>query len=75
MDRLLSEALDLAGRALQAEDAFPEVLVEGTASVLGRPELADLARVQRVLDTFAEKASRRLMDCAIGIERAVASAQ
>ena len=30
-------------------------MVEGTAQLLAQPELADLARVRRLLDTFAER--------------------
>jgi heat-inducible transcriptional repressor len=54
MDRLLASAIDLARDALIAGD--PELRVEGTSSLLMRPELADVERVRRLLDTFADKA-------------------
>lgn len=51
----------LAGALRLAEDAIhgsgeQDVLVEGASSLLGRPELSDLGRVRRMLDTFADKA-------------------
>ena len=54
MDRLLASAIELAREALIADD--PDLLVEGTSSVLARPELADVERMRRLLDTFADKA-------------------
>ena len=56
VDRLLANAIELAERAL-VEAPVPELLVQGTASVLDLPELADLERVRRLLDTFADHAS------------------
>ncbi len=55
VDRLLASAIELARQALTAGDD-PDLLVEGTASVLARPELSDVERVRRLLDTFADKA-------------------
>jgi heat-inducible transcriptional repressor len=55
VDRLLSDAIVLADRALE-HDEPPELLVEGTNTMLAVPELADLNRVQRLLDTFSQKA-------------------
>jgi heat-inducible transcriptional repressor len=55
MDRLLASAMELARQALVAGDP-PDLLVEGTSSILTRPELADVERVRRLLDTFADKA-------------------
>ncbi len=55
VDRLLANAIGLARQALVA-DAAPDLLVEGTNVVLARPELADVDRVRRLLDTFADKA-------------------
>lgn len=55
VDRLLADAIDLAGRAL-AQEVPPEVLVQGTASLLDAPELADLHRVQRLLEAFTHRA-------------------
>jgi heat-inducible transcriptional repressor len=54
MDRLLASAMDLARQALIAGD--PDLLVEGTSTVLARPELSDIDRVRRLLDTFDDKA-------------------
>lgn len=54
MDRLLASAMELARQALVADD--PDLLVEGTSSILMRPELADVERVRRLLDMFADKA-------------------
>lgn len=54
MDQLLASAIQLARRALTAGN--PDLLVEGTTSILARPELADVDRVRRLLDTFADKA-------------------
>jgi heat-inducible transcriptional repressor len=54
MDQLLASAIELARQALVAGD--PDLLVEGTSSILMRPELADVERVRRLLDTFADKA-------------------
>ncbi len=55
VDRLLASAIELAEKAL-AGTPEPELLVQGTASVVGRPELADLDRVRRLLDTFSDHA-------------------
>ena len=54
MDRLLASAIALARQALVAGN--PDLLVEGTTSVLMRPELSDVERVRRLLDTFDDKA-------------------
>ena len=54
MDRLLASAIALARQALVAGD--PDLLVEGTTSVLMRPELSDVDLVRRLLDTFDDKA-------------------
>jgi heat-inducible transcriptional repressor len=55
VDQLLASAIQLAERALAAEQQ-PEVRFEGTAAVLGYPELGNLDRVRRLLDTFSDKA-------------------
>ena len=55
MDRLLANAVDFARQALLDSDR-PDVLVEGTAALLSRPELNDIERVRRLLETFADKA-------------------
>ncbi len=55
VDRWLSAAITLARRAVDGS-ATKEVLVEGTTSLLDKPELSDLGHVRRMLDTFADKA-------------------
>ena len=55
VDRWLSQALDLARRAVAGQPT-PEVLVEGTTTLLDLPELRNLENVRKVLDTFADKA-------------------
>ena len=55
VDQLLASAIDLARRALVVGDN-PDLLVEGTSSILARPELADVELVRKLLDTFADKA-------------------
>jgi heat-inducible transcriptional repressor len=55
MDRLLANAMNFARQAL-LESERPDVLVEGTAALLSQPELNDIERVRRLLETFADKA-------------------
>jgi heat-inducible transcriptional repressor len=55
VDQLLANAIELADRALAGE-SVPALRFEGTAAVLSYPELGDLDRVRRLLDTFADKA-------------------
>lgn len=55
MDRLLALAIELARKGLDSSDE-QDVLVDGTSMLLGHPELADVARVRRLLDTFTDKA-------------------
>jgi heat-inducible transcriptional repressor len=55
VDRWLAQAISLARRALGGPSG-QEVLVEGTASLLDQPELADLGHIRRMLDTFADQA-------------------
>jgi heat-inducible transcriptional repressor len=55
MDRLLSNAISLARLALEGEDSR-DLVVEGAAGLLGRPELGSVDRVRRLLDLFDEKA-------------------
>ena len=54
VDLLLARAISLARRGLEEQTA-PGVFVEGTAQILARPELGDVARVRRLLDTFADR--------------------
>ena len=56
VDRLLASAIELAESAFAGRDDR-DLLVEGTSSLLRLPELADVNRVRRLLDTFADKAS------------------
>lgn len=57
MDQLLSLTLDLASRSIDFSSAPGRgVLVDGTSTVLGQPELADVTRVRRLLETFQDKA-------------------
>ena len=67
MDRALSLALQLAKSGLDV-DQGPEVLVDGTTALLAQPELADIQRVRRMFDTFANKARlvRMLNQCIQG---------
>ena len=55
LDELVSNAITLAQKALVSDD-LPNLLVEGTVSIIGQPELSDVPRVKRLLETFAEKA-------------------
>ena len=54
VDLLLARAISLAQRGLEPS-AGPDVLVEGTSQLLARRELEDVARVRRLLDTFADR--------------------
>jgi len=55
MDRVLARTLELAQVGL-AGGGGPGVVVDGTSMLLAKPELADLARVRRMFDAFADKA-------------------
>jgi heat-inducible transcriptional repressor len=55
LDELLADAVDLAQQTLGADDG-PGLLVEGTEVVLRRPELSDIPRVRRLIETFTDKA-------------------
>jgi heat-inducible transcriptional repressor len=54
VDRMLAKTIELAREGL-ALDAAPEVLVDGASAILARPELADIQRVRRMFETFADK--------------------
>ncbi len=56
VDRLLANAIALAQAALSGGRA-PELVVEGTEVLLHQPELSDLERVRRLLDTFSDRAT------------------
>lgn len=55
VDRLLARAISLAGQALQTSQD-PDLIFEGTTTLLGHPQLTDVGRVRTLLDTFADKA-------------------
>jgi len=55
VDELLSSAISLARVALE-EDGGQDLVVEGTAGILGQPELGSIERVRCLLDMFDEKA-------------------
>jgi len=54
VDRLLARAIRLANQGL-ASRGERDLVVEGTAHLVGRGELSDVERVRRLLDTFAER--------------------
>ena len=55
LDELVSNAISLAEKAL-VTDTMPNLLVEGTVAIIGQPEVSDVPRVKRLLETFADKA-------------------
>ena len=55
MDRMLALAIALAREGLDLNGG-QEVLVDGASVLLGQPELADIQRVRRMFDAFADKA-------------------
>lgn len=55
VDRLLSTTLEMARQGFDVPGG-PEVLVDGTTAVLAQPELSDVQRVRRLIETFADKA-------------------
>jgi heat-inducible transcriptional repressor len=67
VDELLGSTLELARRSLDLT-ADREVVVDGTSAVLDKPELADVLRVRRLIETFADKARlvRMLNACVRG---------
>jgi len=68
LDEMLADAMDLAQQALGADET-PGLLVEGTEVVLGQPELSDLPRVRRLIETFTDKADLvRMLNQLIGGE-------
>lgn len=56
MDRMLALAIQLAGQGLVDLPGGPEVLVDGAPALLSHPEMADIQRVRRMFDAFADKA-------------------
>lgn len=55
-DALLRHALSLADRALATVQQPAEILVEGTAQLIQRPEFADIERARSALKTLEDKA-------------------
>ena len=55
VDQILGTTLALAKRSLD-QVAEREVLVDGTSMILGQPELSDVVRVRRLIETFTDKA-------------------
>ncbi|HYO13177.1 MAG TPA: heat-inducible transcriptional repressor HrcA [Thermoanaerobaculia bacterium] len=54
MDRMLAVTIDLARSGLDV--GTPGVLMDGTTMLLTKPELADVQRVRRLFEAFADKA-------------------
>ncbi len=55
MDELMNRAVVMAEKGLDLELA-PQLVVQGTESLLDQPELSDLTRVRRLLETFTDRA-------------------
>jgi heat-inducible transcriptional repressor len=55
VDRFLARTIELACDGL-AVATKQEVLVDGASALLARPELADIQRVRRMFEAFADKA-------------------
>ncbi len=55
VDQQLARTIDLARKAVSRTETT-SVLVRGARGLLDQPELSDVNRVQRMLDTFADKA-------------------
>jgi len=55
VDKILGTTLELAKRSLD-QVAGHDVLVDGTSMILDQPELSDVVRVRRLIETFTDKA-------------------
>jgi heat-inducible transcriptional repressor len=55
VDRILSDAINLAGQALEPVGR-KDLVVEGTLGLLDQPELGSVSQVRCLLDMFDEKA-------------------
>jgi heat-inducible transcriptional repressor len=67
-DRVLSQALSLSQKALQAE-ADEELYVEGASQILDYPEFADLEKIRALFRAFEEKQQLiRLLDESLASE-------
>jgi heat-inducible transcriptional repressor len=56
VDELMRRSIHLAQRGLEAGHEPPDVLVEGAEVLLEQPELADVERIRRIFEAFADKA-------------------
>ena len=54
VDKLMQRSIVLASRGLDASST-PGVLVEGTESLFEQPELADVDRIRKLFEAFADK--------------------
>jgi len=54
-DRMLRDAATLGTRYLETEPGERRVVVDGTTNILNHPELADIATMRRLFETFEEK--------------------
>ncbi len=55
MDRLMALTISLAEQGLAVRDV-PELMVDDASPLLSHPELADISRVRRMFEAFADKA-------------------
>ena len=55
VDRLLSNAITLGTRYLEAETEERRMLLDGTTNIMKHPELSDTETVRRLFETFEEK--------------------
>jgi heat-inducible transcriptional repressor len=67
VDRALARTIELARVGLDLDEG-PAVLVDGTSTLLSQPELADIQRVRRMFEAFADKARlvQLLNQCILG---------
>jgi len=54
-DQMLRDAATLGTRYLETEPGERKVVVDGTSNILNHPELADIATMRRLFETFEEK--------------------
>ncbi len=55
MDRLMREALNIAGRALEEEGGEQDYVVSGQTNLMDFDELAQLDRIKQLFEAFSEK--------------------
>ena len=55
MDRLMREALNIAGQALEEEGEEQDYVVSGQTNLMDFDELAQLDRIKRLFEAFSEK--------------------